>query len=139
MYWPRLITALVIAAHVWGPAPCGTPVVKFEPLAYNVGADADPVNCLIEVNQWDRMWYSEHPAQRCSTIVHEWGHLVGRPHSSDRLDAMWEGRHSLVWKECVRGPERRRLAATHQLAIHADRSAFYPAWPAVLAALQAKV
>jgi hypothetical protein len=79
---------LVVAQHVFGPLACGTPTVAraafIDPA---VMAGADPVSCTILLN---RRWAPGMPAaMRCTLILHEYGHLAGRPHSDDPDSVMY--------------------------------------------------
>jgi hypothetical protein len=84
----KLAVALVIAQQVFGPAPCGTPVVEQARFADPaVMAGADPVGCRILLN---RRWYADMPrAMRCTLVLHEYGHLTGRGHSDDPDSVMY--------------------------------------------------
>lgn len=71
-------------------------------------AQADRARCRIELSlavyrapAWRRRYYSR--PWLCSLIVHEYGHLAGRPHSSLRTSPMYP----LLWR--VYGPCGRPL------------------------------
>jgi hypothetical protein len=89
--------ALAVAAATFGPAPCGHPQVVYTdgaplgPLHGRVGTIAygEPAKCRISLR---RTWRWT-PAQRCTLIVHEYGHLTGHVHSPDPRSVMfWKPR-----------------------------------------------
>lgn len=84
----KLAAVLVIAQQVFGPVPCGTPVVeraKFTDPGTLAGAD--PATCRIFLN---RRWASQMPpAMKCTLVLHEYGHLAGREHSDNPNSVMY--------------------------------------------------
>jgi hypothetical protein len=79
---------LVVAHHVFGPVPCGTPVVLKAPFTDpSVLAGSDPTACRILLN---RRWAPQMPpSMRCTLVLHEYGHLAGREHSDDPDSVMY--------------------------------------------------
>jgi hypothetical protein len=73
---------IAVGQQVFGALACGTPTVERATfLDPAVLAGADPGTCRILLN---RLWAGELPrAMRCTLILHEYGHLAGRPHSAD--------------------------------------------------------
>ena len=91
-------TAQAIAKQHWGVDPCGGQVaISWVPLAPNINATSTWTNpkssydnpdlngdCKIEFNTgMDFDW-----AKFCTVVVHEYGHLSGKPHSPDEHDVM---------------------------------------------------
>jgi hypothetical protein len=91
-------TAQGIAQQHWGVAPCGGQVaISWTPLAPQINATSTWTNprssydnpdlngdCRIEFNSgmdfdWDKF---------CTVVVHEYGHLSGKPHAPDPKDVM---------------------------------------------------
>lgn len=97
---PTAPTALSIAKRVWGPAPCGRPVIKYDQdglAAFGSDPPAGwvmPDSCVIHLNPIVR----SHPVYRCSIIVHEWGHLTGHSHSPDPENVMHDPAPSGYWR-----------------------------------------
>lgn len=81
-----LATALAIAFHVWGVPACGHVDAAWADLGpSNLGA-ATP--CVVELNRGRREVFGNWETL-CTTVVHEWGHLAGHPHSSDPGNVMY--------------------------------------------------
>jgi hypothetical protein len=91
-------TAQAIAKQHWGVDPCGGQVtVLWTPLASQINATSTWTNpkssydnadlngdCRIEFNTgMDFDWQ-----KFCTVVVHEYGHLSGKPHSPDAHDVM---------------------------------------------------
>lgn len=96
---PSEQTSMSIAKHVWGPAPCGQPTIKYDRdgLAAFVSEPAGwvmPDSCVIHLNPS----VIAHPVYRCSVIVHEWGHLTGHKHSPDLGNVMHSPVPSGYWR-----------------------------------------
>jgi hypothetical protein len=94
---PTLARYMEIAASYWGgPEPvCTAPdgevirphaVLGNDP-SPNVAAWAEVGGCRIWLDT--DYWSSTPNEQYCNLIAHEWGHLLGRGHSSDPKDLMW--------------------------------------------------
>lgn len=97
--------ALVIAAHVWGPAPCGAPSVTIADSLSGHAGWVTPGDCTIYLAR-GRTLASVDAAARCALIVHEYGHLTGRAHSSDERNVMHQ-RAPRYWR-CERATRKRR-------------------------------
>lgn len=77
--------AALIASIVWGPTGCQAPVQqKLAALPPDVlGVAADPCNILYRrTHHWS--W-----PDVCTVTIHEWGHLTGHGHSSNRRSVMY--------------------------------------------------
>jgi hypothetical protein len=62
-------------------------VVLYDNPDPRVTAAAEQPGCRIWL---DRDWWPRPPSRSdCTVIAHEWGHLLGRPHSHDRNDLMF--------------------------------------------------
>ena len=98
---------LVLGAQVFGAPACGTPVVEratFTDPAVLAGADTQ--RCRILLN---RSWVEEMPrAMRCTLVLHEYGHLAGRPHSDDP--------DSVMYADYLRADERCRAVTAEALS-----------------------
>ena len=83
--WAR---AAAVAVAIWGVPPCGPVGHGAEWLPAGELGYAQPALCRIVVTRrrigWERY---------CATVVHEWGHLVGRRHSRNRRSIMWRRYH----------------------------------------------
>lgn len=95
---PLLAQSFAIAALVWGQPTCGTPGVTYNAgLPIDALGYVDPRVCRIELQPepgqpWDA------PARRCTTIVHEWGHLTGHAHSTDPDNVMYPTQTRPYWR-----------------------------------------
>jgi hypothetical protein len=87
---------LAIAKAFWGREPTGCSSVEFSTEVLQSDATgeatqpipgAPPAPCRIAVHEVDRPDYT--PTTVCITAVHEWGHLLGEPHSSDPSSVMY--------------------------------------------------
>ena len=82
---PRVMHRAVIA---FGHAACGTPAIL---LGDFVDADviggADPVGCRIYLNA--EAYHRMSKAMVCTLVLHEYGHLAGRPDSDDPESVMY--------------------------------------------------
>ena len=75
-----------LGLRVFGTPACGTPAIV---QADFIGLDlvAGAADCDILLN---RRYAADMPrAMRCTLVLHEFGHLAGRPHSSDRDSVMY--------------------------------------------------
>lgn len=92
-YWQRAERAKAVAVAYWGQTPTQCPTVNTfrEPMAPEHSAEADRAGCAIYFNEdwwgvqkgkWRFPWF-------CSVYVHEYGHLLGVPHSDDPGDVMY--------------------------------------------------
>ncbi len=85
----------VIAQQTWGEACSGHWSLSWAPLPTDVvgaaswqdidGNPADYQGCHIYLSST----YHETPRERCTTLVHEWGHLTGHAHSTDPNNVMY--------------------------------------------------
>jgi hypothetical protein len=79
---------LMVGHHVFGQPPCGAPTVvrgTFVDPAVMAGSDAAACQILLS-----RRWAPQMPAaMRCTLVLHEYGHLAGRGHSSDPASVMY--------------------------------------------------
>lgn len=90
-----------VGKQVWGMPACGQPHVEVStpgeylalygttvldgyPLAW-----ADANRCVIVINRDLARIEIRTPAKRCHVIVHEWGHLAGREHSTNLRSVMY--------------------------------------------------
>ena len=93
-----LAQSLAIAALLWGQPACGTPTVVYNPgqppsaLGY-----ADRRSCTIDLPS-SRPGSYDTPASVCTTIVHEWGHLDGREHSTNPRSVMYPEQLQPYWR-----------------------------------------
>src|SRR5690242_1341879 len=79
---------IVVGQHVFGVPPCGVPTVVKAPFADPMEvAGSDPTTCEIILNQ--RYVRQMTPPMRCTLVLHEYGHLAGRPHSADPHSVMY--------------------------------------------------
>lgn len=95
--------AFRVAERTWGVPPCGQPTVESRtPEQYqqahgtgyfesNPLAWADESRCVIVINSDLARLAIRTAAKRCHVIVHEWGHLAGREHSTNPRSVMYEG------------------------------------------------
>src|SRR3954453_4421111 len=94
---PTLARYMEIAASYWGGAEptCTAPdgqvihphaVMANDPTP-NRAAWAEVGGCRIWLDS--DYWSTTPNEQYCNLIAHEWGHLLGRQHSSDPNDLMW--------------------------------------------------
>ncbi len=84
-----------IAVQTWGYFPChGQVSVVWAPMPGVLGysqwtdIDGDPhdfTNCTVTLSTS----YTQTPQERCSTLVHEFGHLTGHAHSPDPTNVMY--------------------------------------------------
>lgn len=86
-----LATYVALAMSVWGPAHCGTPTIvttEALPAQYMALTEwyVDPITleerrvpCTVYVDQ--EVWKFSTRVERCTILLHEWGHLVGRKHT----------------------------------------------------------
>jgi hypothetical protein len=91
-------TAKSIATATWGQAPCGGHVsVAWAPEPESVngvaswntpvpatGNPQDNTGCRIVFSSTERFTWPKF----CTVVAHEYGHLLGRPHSADGPDLM---------------------------------------------------
>lgn len=78
---------VVLGERAFGKLACGTPTVTRATFAaLDVLAGADPTACSILLNRE----YAPHMprAMRCTLVLHEYGHLAGRPHVHDEGSVM---------------------------------------------------
>lgn len=112
-------TYRTVAADRFGPAPCGSVIVRRETLrASHVFADANPATCTIRVNP--AAWNELDAPQRCRVVLHEYGHLVlGPQHAASGLMAAgWNGRSTPA--RCSRASLRAANAALTPVAASGD-------------------
>lgn len=95
--YPRLATAVAVAVHIWGDVCHGQVAVTFAPLEAPTEAQAvyayDPdnpaassfINCSVVITSLHKYDYTDF----CAVIVHEYGHLDGREHSTNRRSVMY--------------------------------------------------
>jgi hypothetical protein len=79
---------LKVAERVFGVPACGRPVVAYASFAgphLLSGADTERCRILLNADLADKM----PRAMVCTLVVHEWGHLAGREHSTDRSSVMY--------------------------------------------------
>ena len=82
---PRVMHVAVVA---FGHAPCGTPAIRLGDFVdADVAAGADPVTCSIYLNA--AMFARMPKAMVCTLVLHEYGHLAGRPDSDDPGSVMY--------------------------------------------------
>ena len=93
-----LATYFAVAQSHWGgPAPScvadGVRLIPVHAVLYDdpigsVAARAEKPGCRLSLDRdhWRRM----RPAEACTIVVHEWGHLLGHGHVEDPLDLMAE-------------------------------------------------
>lgn len=91
-----LATYMDIAHRQWGgPIPScvenGVNVIPAHVVLYDdpdpeVAARAEQPGCRIWLDRSN--WRTLRPVEVCTTIVHEWGHLLGFGHSADPFDVM---------------------------------------------------
>lgn len=75
-----------MAAAFWGQTPsCGTPSIAAAGLTVPTVGLADLGDCSILVDP-ARFTFS---GAACTVVVHEYGHLIGKVHSSDPNDVMY--------------------------------------------------
>lgn len=81
----RYLAGARISLDVWGPPACGTPHIHRAWWGSDSGTLGMATSdwCLIQV----RAGLSGDVL--CHVVVHEWGHLAGRGHSSDRYSVMY--------------------------------------------------
>jgi hypothetical protein len=129
---PAVVAAADVATAYWGGAPCGGNVaIAWTALSASINATStwtNPVgaydrpdrneSCAIAFNAtlaWD--W-----TRFCSILVHEYGHLGGRPHSSDPGDVMYPYYEKPV-DRCAASAPAAPAAATPPLATPAAPAA----------------
>ena len=81
-------TGVDLGKRVFGTPACGMPsIVQADFIGLDLVAGA--ADCDILLN---RRYAADMPrAMRCTLVLHEYGHLAGRPHSHDRDSVMyWE-------------------------------------------------
>ena len=91
--------SVTLAQRTYGTPACGTPTLMWETAPTPDTADAagwvyESGDCRIHLN---------YPLLRanggvCETIVHEWGHLTGRGHSTNPGDWMYPSLRN--WAAC---------------------------------------
>ena len=107
-------------AHWGGPLPScvanGVTTVPVHAVLYDdpepdVAARADQPGCRVWLDR--SSWREMRPAEACTIVVHEWGHLLGHGHVVDPLDLMAE-MPLRAPRECaaLRRPARRARASS---------------------------
>jgi len=93
-----LAQSLAIAAMLWGPPACGTPTVVYDnDLPPATLGYADRRSCTIDLAPSRPAPY-DTPASLCTTIVHEWGHLAGRGHSTNPRSVLYSRQLQPYWR-----------------------------------------
>ena len=94
---PAVDHYMKVAAEYWGgqvpqcTGPGGQPIAPHAVLADDpdpdVGAWAEVPGCRIWLDRTH--WPAAMNETHCNLLVHEWGHLLGQPHSQDQNSLMW--------------------------------------------------
>jgi hypothetical protein len=114
---PASERAETVARATWGTLPCNGRVrLRFAPLPAELNAvsewtqvvgSGELLTCTVTFNARMRWRY----VRFCSILVHEYGHLTGHAHTSDRADVMYP-RYVRAFRPCAAGAARRAGASS---------------------------